>query len=149
MSGILSGKWSCPICGREYASEECPAAREEWHTNMVRQHEEIDFAKMNSPVYNKNRNNAIRKEIWLEISEVNPYAKKTGRGNHIGRIRILMDNGEEYRGDEVRDEGGKHLSIWWCANGRIDNFKVLKYEDILIFSTGEDILAIFSPGEEA
>ena len=135
-AGILSGKWSCPICGWEYASEECPNANEAWHVNMVRQHEEIDQGKMNQPVYNKNLNSAVRKEIWAEISKVNPYAKKTGRGNHVGGIRITMIDRKNYRGDEVRDEGGKHFTIWWCGNGRIDNFKILRYEDILDFEIG-------------
>ena len=135
MSGILSGKWECPICFQKYTSKECPDAREEWHVNWVRQHEEIDRAKMNLVVRDKNLNNAIKKEIWARITKINPYAK-TGRGNHIGRIRILTVKLEEYFGDEVRDEGGEHLSIWWVANGRIDNFAVMRYEDISTFEAG-------------
>ncbi len=137
MSGIASSKWECPICFYTFTSEECPNAREAWHVNVVRQHEEIDRAKMNQPVYNKNLNSAVRKEIWARMTEINPYAKENLRGNHVGGIRILVERGKEYHGDEVRDEGGDHLSIWWCANGRIDNFAVLRYEDILDFTMGE------------
>lgn len=133
MSGII--QWSCPICFQEYASEECPNAKEAWHVNCVRQHEEIDRGKMNQPVYNKKLNSAVKKEIWMQICEINPYAK-TGRGNHVGGIKITTTDRKNYRGDEVRDEGGEHFTIWWCGNGRIDNFAVLRYEDILDFEIG-------------
>lgn len=126
--------WKCPICFQEYSGAECPQAGEPWHSNMVRQHEEIDRAKMNLPVQDRMLNAVIRKEIWEDIDEVNPYAIENGRGNHIGRIRVMTRKLEMYEGDEVSAEG-EHFTIWWVdrETGKIDNFAVLKYEDILSF----------------
>lgn len=129
--------WKCPICFEEYSGNECPRAEEPWHSNMVRQHEEIDRAKMDLPINDKDRNGEIKEEIWGKINELNPYAIENGRGNHIGRIRILSADLEMYEGDEVIDEG-EHCTIWWVDHetGRIDNFAVLRYEDIVSFQAG-------------
>ena len=129
--------WECPICFTEYDSIECPSAKEPWHINMVRQHEEIDTLKMNSPVRDKERNIEVKKRIWNIIGKLNPYAVENRRGNHIGRITVATLDKKVYRGDEITDEG-EHFTIWWVdhCTGRIDNFAVLRYEDILSFQAG-------------